>query len=112
MTAVTEHGDIYPCHRYVGQKSFIIGRIDGGVDQSRLRAYFRDVFRVYDRHCASCWARIICGGQCPWYLSKPDGEIVDPDSESCDNIRKGAEKMLWLYATLRRPDQSVEPRNG
>jgi radical SAM protein with 4Fe4S-binding SPASM domain len=101
MTAITEKGDIYPCHRYVGEEAWKIGHISGGVDRTKLEGYYRQIFDGYDRHCSSCWARHICGGQCPWYLSRADGVVGTPDEPSCDSIRAGAERTLWLYNQVR-----------
>lgn len=98
-TAVTEHGDLYPCHRYVGEDAYKIGTLRDGIDSTRLRRYFTEIFDGYDKHCSHCWARALCGGQCPWYLSRPDGHVGTPDEQSCDEIRHGSERMLWLAAT-------------
>ncbi|MCC6409374.1 MAG: radical SAM protein [Planctomycetes bacterium] len=97
-TAVTEHGDLYPCHRYAGEESYRIGTLSTGIDRERLGRYFAEIFDGYDRHCSACWARAICGGQCPWYLSRPDGHVGTPDDASCDEIRRGTERLLWLAA--------------
>jgi uncharacterized protein len=107
MKAVTPGGDLYPCHRYVGMEAFKFGNMHrGGMDRERVRTYYEGLYRNYAEHCTSCWARYLCGGQCPWYLSREDGTIVPPDEESCDGIRRGFESTLGLYATLldRHPE--------
>ncbi|MEQ1891138.1 MAG: radical SAM protein [Planctomycetota bacterium] len=106
MTAITEKGDIYPCHRYVGEEAWKIGHLTTGVDREKLGQYYRQIFSGYDAHCSSCWARNICGGQCPWYLSRADGVVGTPDEPSCDAIREGAERTLWLYNQVREMGHS------
>lgn len=107
MKAVTPGGDLYPCHRYVGMPAFKMGNMHaGGLDRERVREYYADLYENYSSHCTKCWARYLCGGQCPWYLSTEDGRVVPPDEASCDGIRSGFEANLALYATLldRHPD--------
>ena len=101
MKAVTPTGDLYPCHRYVGMDAFRFGNVhEGGLDQDRVRAYYDDIYDVYEEKCVPCWARHMCGGQCPWYLSSPDGSLGLPDDETCDLIRAGLEARMGLYAVL------------
>jgi len=100
MTAVTEHGDIYPCHRYAGESAYQIGTLKDGINKERLSGYYKEILDVYESHCSGCWARYLCGGQCPWYISRADGVVGTPDKESCDQIRSGSERMLWLYSHM------------
>jgi uncharacterized protein len=101
MLAITPKGDYFPCHRYVGMPAWQIGsRRDGGVDQNRLQTYYKRIYDSFQEHCTKCWMRFRCGGQCPWYLSTPDGEVVHPDEASCRGIRTFEERLVWLYATL------------
>lgn len=117
MKAVTPGGDLYPCHRYVGMEAFKFGNVHaGGMDAELVHGYYEALYRNYAENCTSCWARHLCGGQCPWYLSREDGTIAPPDEESCDGIRRGFETTLGLYATLldRHPEAfrrifSVDP---
>ena len=101
MTAATASGKLYPCHRYAGDQAFEIGDVHDGVDDTKLEAYYSALLRGYDSHCSGCWARFICGGQCPWYVSRDDGSIVHPDEAGCDGIRTGAEGSLALYLEAR-----------
>jgi uncharacterized protein len=101
MVAITAEGDLYPCHRYVGEVNYRIGSLDHGSDKRRLRKFYAQILEGYDRHCSSCWARALCGGQCPWYLSRPDGTVGLPDKECCDRTRMGMERMLGLFSKVR-----------
>jgi uncharacterized protein len=114
MTAITEKGDLYPCHRYVGEEKYKIGTLQDGIDESRVRRYYGEILEGYDNHCAGCWARGVCGGQCPWYLSRPDGKVGLPDKASCDSIRTGMERALWMYtkAIQAAPGENVLTTEG
>lgn len=109
MTAHTQDGSLYPCHRYAGEDSFKIGTIESGVDEVRLREYYRGILDVYDQHCSRCWARYICGGQCAWYISKPDGTVGYPDKEGCDALRDSFERQLWLYQKVKGKVGDLDP---
>jgi uncharacterized protein len=102
MQAVTADGTIYPCHRYAGEQGYALGTLERGLDPERVEGYYREILDGFDRHCSRCWARFTCGGQCPWYLSRPDGHVGLPDAASCDAIRASTEKQLWLFDELRR----------
>lgn len=104
--AVSVDGDIYPCHRYVGMKPFVLGNIDEGLDRAKTLAYYRALWTNGERSCGACWARHICGGECPWFVSREDGKIWPPHEGGCGEIRKGLERAIWLYYELenKHPD--------
>lgn len=102
MKAVTPTGDIYPCHRYVGMPAFKLGNVhEGGLDEGLTRSYYEKLFASFGSKCASCWARHLCGGQCPWQLSNDAGEVERPADAACRNIKRGFELRLALYAETR-----------
>jgi uncharacterized protein len=107
MLAVTPTGQYFPCHRYVGMDAWRLGsQFDGGLDEGAVRTYYGKLFANFYGHCTKCWLRFRCGGQCPWYLSTPTGEITHPDAESCDSIRAFEERVTWVY--LRIKEQHAE----
>lgn len=102
MKAVTPTGDIYPCHRYVGMPAFRLGNVfQGGLDEARTRDYYEKIYASFRAKCARCWARHLCGGQCPWQLSNDAGEVTRPLDEACIDIKRGFELRLALYAQTR-----------
>jgi radical SAM protein with 4Fe4S-binding SPASM domain len=90
MKAVTPEGDAYPCHRYVGMDEFKLGNVLGAErpDRENERRYYEKIYKVFDSACAPCWLRHLCGGQCPWYLSRADGTLVDPDKPGQAHMRR------------------------
>lgn len=57
--AISPGGDLYPCHRFMGDPAFRLGSIRHGLEQG-----CRDAFVSLPRSCDSCWARMICAGGC------------------------------------------------
>jgi uncharacterized protein len=86
-TAVDVDGRLYPCHRYVGMEPHCFGDVWKGPDPDHVRAYYRGYIGTL-RKCRSCWAQKLCGGVCPWYTSKRDGEFLEPDDAYCDAVRR------------------------
>jgi uncharacterized protein len=102
MQAIAADGAITPCHRYAGEREYRLGDLEHGFDAARVEGYYREILDNYDRHCSACWARLICGGQCPWYVSRPDGHVGLPDEASCDSIRRGLQRALWFHAEIEQ----------
>jgi uncharacterized protein len=104
--AVDTEGNIFPCHRYVGIDSYILGNVNDGVDLGKRSRYYDSLVNRTLEHCGSCWARGICGGPCPWSVSKPDGTISAPEAEYCRRTQKALELSMYAYARLAvdRPD--------
>ena len=60
--AVTPWGDLYPCHQFVGQEEFLLGNVDTGVTNERIRDEFK-LCNVYAKDkCRDCFARFYCSG--------------------------------------------------
>jgi uncharacterized protein len=95
-------GQLYPCHRYVGMKEFIIGSVEEGVDNGKVGRYYKTLFRQYDRKCLICWLRGICNGPCPWSRATESGSHVAPDPVVCGNTKRAVKDQLWLYCKLQR----------
>lgn len=112
MQAISRDGKIYPCHRYAGDAAFELGTLEQGLDEQKVRSYYDGVLRVKEEHCSKCWARITCGGQCPWYISTSEGAILHPDEASCEGIRRGHERLLYLTHRLHAAGRLADARGS
>ena len=66
--AVTPWGDLYPCHQFVGNEEFLLGNVDTGVVNTKVRDEFK-LCNVYAKEkCKDCFARFYCRGGCLRYL--------------------------------------------
>ena len=101
-TIVDAKGDLYPCHRYLGMEKYRLGDVEKGVDPDLFAGYLEQFFAVRRRLCSDCWANTLCNGPCPYYISHPNGEMVEPESWYCKVIRDGIEKNVASYSRIRR----------
>lgn len=105
LLAVTADGDVYPCHRFVGNEQFRMGNVaDPGLTRSeRYRAIRgRFVEATVDRRegCRDCWARYLCGGSCAKHSFSEHGSIEPPAARHCRYIKAVIEAMLPDLAAL------------
>lgn len=103
MAAASTDGNIYPCHRFVGMKDYIIGTIDAGVDPEAVQSFFREADEVNKEKCDVCFARQICGGFCFYNISDGKGGFVPPDERECESFR---ESVKYAISTLLRLRES------
>ena len=97
--AVTPRGDIYPCHQFVGVEGMKIGNVYSGIDITEITDEFK-IANVYNKEkCRQCWAKFYCSGGCAANAYATNGSIFEPDSISCELMKKRIECAIWLEAT-------------
>jgi len=63
--AIDAKGDIYLCHRLVGDKRFLLGNTVKDTYSSEWSKVIKTKMSVNNKRiCKKCWARYICGGGC------------------------------------------------
>jgi len=63
--AVDVKGDLYLCHRLVGEETFFLGNVVEGTYHPKWGGIIQNEMSVDDKKtCRKCWARHICGGGC------------------------------------------------
>lgn len=85
MVIAGADGDLYPCHRYLGMKNWVVGNVaDGGPDTQRLKQYWAKFDAAVSQKCGGCWARLLCNRPCAWEVSSNAwhfGHVPDWDCE-------------------------------
>jgi uncharacterized protein len=106
MLAVSSDGNYYPCHRFIGMENFVLGSTRKGLCPDSLKRFYAKLIRNYEEHCSSCWARTLCGGDCPAYLGADDGSFRPPPPERCSSLRRSYELNISIYFSIKeqRPD--------
>ena len=98
--AVTPWGDLYPCHLFVGQEEFLLGNVDTGVTNERIRDEFK-LCNVYAKDkCRDCFARFYCSGGCAANSYNFHGSITDAYDIGCAMQKKRIECAIMIKAAL------------
>ncbi len=111
LLAVTAEGDVYPCHRFVGQEDFKMGNVgDPELKSSEryqgIRQQFIDATVDNRVGCRDCWARYLCGGSCAKFSFSEHGSISPPVARHCQYIKTVVEELLPdLVALMEQPEQ-------
>ncbi len=99
--AVTPSGDLYPCHQFVGESSFLAGNIFDGITATELRDEFK-LCNVYARdECRDCWAKLYCSGGCAANAYHSTGSIKGVYEYGCELFRKRIECALMYEVACR-----------
>jgi len=101
--AISPTGDIYPCHRFMGDSKCKIGSIYSGIEPERTEVYWRRNVREA-KACSKCWVKHLCAGGCAHthYLSTCHvGEVC---REECKMTRRIVE--LGIYAAFRMQEEA------
>ncbi|MBQ4264323.1 MAG: thioether cross-link-forming SCIFF peptide maturase [Clostridia bacterium] len=94
--AVTPWGDLYPCHQFVGEESYKLGNIWGGVTNTALREQFR-ACNAYSRpECKDCWAKLYCSGGCAANAYHATGTIAGVYKPGCELFKKRIECAIMM----------------
>ncbi len=98
--AVTPWGDLYPCHQFVGQEGFLLGNVDEGITNEKVREEFK-LCNVYAKEkCRDCFARFYCSGGCAANSYHFHGSITDAYDIGCEMQKKRIECSIMIKAAL------------
>ena len=98
--AVTPWGDFYPCHQFVGMEDFLLGNVDEGITNTKVRDEFK-LCNVYAKEkCKDCFARFYCSGGCAANSYNFHGSITDAYDIGCAMQKKRIECAIMIKAAL------------
>lgn len=98
--AVTPWGDLYPCHQFVGEEEFLLGNVDTGVTNTKIRDEFK-LCNVYAKEkCRECFARFYCSGGCGANSYNFHGKLTDAYDIGCAMQKKRIECAIMIKAAL------------
>ena len=98
--AVSSDGDLYPCHRFVGNDEYVMGDVVHGINRPDIRNYFTSAHVNNKSQCLRCWARYICGGGCHAYALEFNSDILKPYGIECELMKHRIELGAYIYAEL------------
>ena len=97
---VSADGELFACHRFVGDEDGAMGSLGAGVDRARQANWLVERHVHRQEPCRSCWARYLCGGGC-------HHEVLARGRPACDYIRGWLHHCLEAY--LRLTDGAAVP---
>ena len=96
--AVAPNGDLYPCHQFVGMSGFLMGNVETGVTNTKLRDRFASC-SIYSRpECEKCFAKYYCSGGCAANAYNYTGDIDGVYSIGCKMMQKRVECAIMIKA--------------
>jgi uncharacterized protein len=103
MAGISVSGDIFPCHRFVGQEDAKMGHIDSDHPEG-LNEYHRAVVLNLPG-CRSCWARYFCGGGCFYHNKAHTGDMHRPGSSFCEEMKATVEIAISICLQMDEGDR-------
>lgn len=93
--SVDTSGYVYLCHRFVGNKLYLLGESLGGINIAY--SIKNELSRLPDK-CTNCWALNICGGYGCYYENYlTNKKEKEPADHICFYIKKVIELSLIVY---------------
>lgn len=93
-------GEIYKCWNDVGNKSKVIGNIDGEItNEALLLRYLVAADPFEDPMCQNCFLLPVCGGGCPY--SRIQNEYEGTNINTCLYLKDHLEDFLIAHAEFK-----------
>jgi len=97
--AVAADGSLYPCHQFVGDDVFLLGRLGDGPLKLDLRRGEQVAHSAEEREeCSGCWTRYLCGKGCAAASYFMAGDLQRNSNLYCALQRIRLERALYLQA--------------
>jgi uncharacterized protein len=100
--AISCTGEIFLCHRFVGQEGQKLGNVYSGICE---RAQFERSPLATCGKCNTCFARFFCAGGCYHDNLGMTGSLLDPSEDRCQLIRKFVESGAYLVSLFDNEDR-------
>ncbi|MGI6738525.1 MAG: thioether cross-link-forming SCIFF peptide maturase [Christensenellales bacterium] len=96
--AVTPRGELYPCHRFVGDERFLLGNVFEGITNTVMVKEFAENCLLSHKECKQCWAKYFCAGGCAANNFEASGCISGIYAIGCEMFKKRIECALAVKA--------------
>jgi len=109
LVAVSCSGDIYPCHRFVGQEKHRIGDLSG--HELNRNEYLKSPVMT-NEHCMKCYARYYCAGGCKQDNIISGGSLYQPSEDMCRLRRRQFELAAYIVSELDKDGKLFLEQEG
>ncbi|PVX24173.1 MAG: hypothetical protein CW691_08420 [Candidatus Bathyarchaeum sp.] len=98
--SIDPEGEIYPCHRFVGDSRFVMGTVFHNEVDPKIKDVFRHSSVNNKEDCKNCWAKYICGGGCHATAIQFNDDILKPHKIECELMKHRIKLGTWIYSQL------------
>jgi uncharacterized protein len=99
--SVSLSGDVFLCHRFLGNKAYRLGNIY--LENLDRNSYLRKPANFIEK-CSNCISSYICPGGCYHNNLTMNGSVFQPYEQTCRLSRRMSELVKNLYDTLNEDD--------
>ncbi|CAM1340023.1 SPASM domain-containing protein [Tenacibaculum amylolyticum] len=104
MRGIAVNGDVYPCHRFVGDNDFKIGNVKNE-NNNKEKEFDLDFVNTHPQ-CKGCFAKYYCGGGgCIHNNYIKNGAIDKLDLEHCHRMHNKIKSLFKFYDDLTLEDR-------
>ncbi|MCK4260741.1 MAG: SPASM domain-containing protein [Halanaerobiales bacterium] len=96
---VDPDGYLYTCEMAVGDKDFIVGEVEEGVNLDKYQPLLPPSLKERPI-CKDCWLRKYCDGGCYYFSYLQTGDFDHPNPIVCKEIKESFLKSIYIYTTL------------
>ncbi|MBB6698711.1 PapB family radical SAM/SPASM ranthipeptide maturase [Clostridium algidicarnis] len=100
MLAIDIDGNIYPCHRFVGENNYRVGNVIDGLNNNKYEEKMNEFSIDSHFECNDCWAKCICGGGCPQENLVTMKSTMKPNNTICEFYKCFYEEVINLYISM------------
>lgn len=105
MYAVDIHGDLYPCHRFVNEKEYVMGNVND--DVNKREDFINEIKFSKHNSCQDCWVQNLCLGHCPHENFSLTGNTTIPSPKICAMAKSKFEELIHIYLRLSPEEKNI-----
>ncbi len=102
FVGVSNVGDVFLCHRFVGMDGYRLGNI---FDRDLERDVYQESPIKISKKCYTCFARYICGGGCYHENLGSTGSVLEPSESYCRMMQRSVELVAYVSSQLSDEDR-------
>lgn len=100
LVGISITGDIYPCHRFVGNEKFHLGNVKTTSPNSERQAYSKSFTKDHPV-CSSCWAKYQCGGGgCIQDNEVTMSDVNNINTMHCTTLKMNLKEAIFIISEL------------
>ncbi|MBS1633438.1 MAG: 4Fe-4S cluster-binding domain-containing protein [Bacteroidetes bacterium] len=104
LVGISIKGDIYPCHRFVGNDDFKMGNVATYDGQSAKK--YAESYTQTHPVCSQCWAKYHCGGGgCLHDNYVMKGAIDNINLDHCTRLKNDLKNAIYIFSFLNLSDK-------